>query len=273
MGLLHTLYVTCTLCQTYTSPHALHSLPCTHPTQALHTTRAYYIRSPPPHSNFDDVYDDPGSPLMRRLSNGSYVIAKLNGERKLLMQVCRECMCWCVFCCVCFVVCVCMCVFACVCFCVCVCMKSLKEKSHVALLTLRSHNTYSHHRHQHHQRTSPHASHAHTHPHTLFPHRVQVPPPRVIVPSSAYSTLIHSNALKYGVHSHPTWSHWGLYCLIRMTNLLHWMYDVVMMMGGWVGVCVCVGGGGYVAKPPPLCNPIHTHIHKQIHTKKGRKWM
>lgn len=36
--------------------------------------------------NYEDVYSDPGSPATRRTPFGTYVIAKLDGERKLLMQ-------------------------------------------------------------------------------------------------------------------------------------------------------------------------------------------
>ncbi|CAD7702470.1 unnamed protein product, partial [Ostreobium quekettii] len=36
--------------------------------------------------NYEDVYNDPGSPMSRRTSNGSSVLAKIDGERKLLMQ-------------------------------------------------------------------------------------------------------------------------------------------------------------------------------------------
>lgn len=42
---------------------------------------------PAPHSSrsYEDVYSDPGSPLSRRTSRGSYVLAKVDGKRQLLM--------------------------------------------------------------------------------------------------------------------------------------------------------------------------------------------
>ncbi|MEW5309906.1 MAG: hypothetical protein WDW38_001749 [Sanguina aurantia] len=36
--------------------------------------------------NYEDVYTDPGSPLSRRTALGTYILAKLDGERKLLMS-------------------------------------------------------------------------------------------------------------------------------------------------------------------------------------------
>lgn len=36
--------------------------------------------------NYEDSYTDPGSPAMRRTSLGTYVLAQVDGERKLLMQ-------------------------------------------------------------------------------------------------------------------------------------------------------------------------------------------
>ncbi|MEW5303425.1 MAG: hypothetical protein WDW36_006118 [Sanguina aurantia] len=36
--------------------------------------------------NYEDVYTDPGSPLSRRTAMGTYILAKLDGERKLLMS-------------------------------------------------------------------------------------------------------------------------------------------------------------------------------------------
>eukprot|EP00983_Pelagomonas_calceolata_P061499 1146856-Pelagomonas_calceolata.AAC.8 len=36
--------------------------------------------------NYEDVYNDPGAPLSRRTKWGTYVLAKLDGERKLLME-------------------------------------------------------------------------------------------------------------------------------------------------------------------------------------------
>eukprot|EP00879_Flechtneria_rotunda_P026301 GHRR01028036.1.p1 GENE.GHRR01028036.1~~GHRR01028036.1.p1 ORF type:complete len:835 (+),score=219.07 GHRR01028036.1:164-2668(+) len=35
--------------------------------------------------SYEDVYSDPGSPLSRRTSNGSYILAKIDGQRQLLM--------------------------------------------------------------------------------------------------------------------------------------------------------------------------------------------
>ncbi len=40
--------------------------------------------------NYEDVYTDPGSPLSRRTQWGTYVLAKVDGQRKLLMEV-RAC--------------------------------------------------------------------------------------------------------------------------------------------------------------------------------------
>ena len=36
--------------------------------------------------NYEDVYGDPGSPLSRRTRRGTYVLAKLDGARKLLLS-------------------------------------------------------------------------------------------------------------------------------------------------------------------------------------------
>lgn len=35
--------------------------------------------------SFEDVYSDPGSPLSRRTSAGTYILAKVDGKRQLLM--------------------------------------------------------------------------------------------------------------------------------------------------------------------------------------------
>lgn len=40
----------------------------------------------PLHRNYEDVYTDPGSPISRRTAMGTYVLAKLDGERKLLLS-------------------------------------------------------------------------------------------------------------------------------------------------------------------------------------------
>ncbi|GFH33738.1 uncharacterized protein HaLaN_33149 [Haematococcus lacustris] len=37
--------------------------------------------------NYEDVYSDPGAPLSRRTSWGTHILAKLDGQRKLLMEV------------------------------------------------------------------------------------------------------------------------------------------------------------------------------------------
>ena len=37
--------------------------------------------------NYEDVYSDPGSPLTRRTAWGTYVLAKVDGQRKLLLEV------------------------------------------------------------------------------------------------------------------------------------------------------------------------------------------
>jgi hypothetical protein len=37
--------------------------------------------------NYEDAYTDPGSPLMRVTEWGTHVLALVNGERKLLMEV------------------------------------------------------------------------------------------------------------------------------------------------------------------------------------------
>lgn len=36
--------------------------------------------------NYEDVYNDPGSPFQRRTSKGTMVLAKVDGQRKLLMH-------------------------------------------------------------------------------------------------------------------------------------------------------------------------------------------
>lgn len=36
--------------------------------------------------SYEDVYNDPGQPVARRTSRGTYVLAKINGERKLLLD-------------------------------------------------------------------------------------------------------------------------------------------------------------------------------------------
>lgn len=36
--------------------------------------------------NYEDVYNDPGAPLTRRTKWGTYVLAKLEGKRQLLME-------------------------------------------------------------------------------------------------------------------------------------------------------------------------------------------
>eukprot|EP00210_Caulerpa_lentillifera_P001312 g1262.t1 len=36
--------------------------------------------------SFEDVYNDPGQPIARRTARGTYVLAKINGERKLLLN-------------------------------------------------------------------------------------------------------------------------------------------------------------------------------------------
>lgn len=36
--------------------------------------------------NYEDAYTDPGSPLTRRTSDGTYILAKIDGKRQLLMQ-------------------------------------------------------------------------------------------------------------------------------------------------------------------------------------------
>jgi len=36
--------------------------------------------------NYEDVYSDPGAPLARRTKWGTYVLAKLEGKRQLLME-------------------------------------------------------------------------------------------------------------------------------------------------------------------------------------------
>lgn len=41
--------------------------------------------------NFEDVYGDPGAPLSRRTEWGTYVLAKLDAQRKFLMQVSHCC--------------------------------------------------------------------------------------------------------------------------------------------------------------------------------------
>jgi hypothetical protein len=50
-------------------------------TLAWYTTVAYcHCR------NYEDAYTDPGSPATRRTSSGSYVLALVDDERKLLLQ-------------------------------------------------------------------------------------------------------------------------------------------------------------------------------------------
>ena len=39
--------------------------------------------------NYEDVYSDPGSPLTRRTQWGTYILAKVDGQRKLLLEVWR----------------------------------------------------------------------------------------------------------------------------------------------------------------------------------------
>ena len=41
----------------------------------------------PPGRNYEDVYSDPGSPLTRRTAWGTYVLAKVDGQRQLLLEV------------------------------------------------------------------------------------------------------------------------------------------------------------------------------------------
>lgn len=40
-----------------------------------------------PGRNYEDVYSDPGSPLTRRTAWGTYVLAKVDGQRQLLLEV------------------------------------------------------------------------------------------------------------------------------------------------------------------------------------------
>ncbi len=44
---------------------------------------------PPPstHRNYEDVYSDPGSPLTRRTAQSTYILAKVEGKRQLLLEV------------------------------------------------------------------------------------------------------------------------------------------------------------------------------------------
>lgn len=51
-----------------------------------HLTEAYAW-----HRNYEDAYTDPGSPATRRTEIGTYVLAMLDGQKKLLMQGSHAC--------------------------------------------------------------------------------------------------------------------------------------------------------------------------------------
>lgn len=36
--------------------------------------------------DYEDVYNDPGTPMSRQTSRGTSILAKIDGERKLLLQ-------------------------------------------------------------------------------------------------------------------------------------------------------------------------------------------
>jgi hypothetical protein len=38
------------------------------------------------HRNYEDVYGDPGTPVTRRTSRGTFILAKVDGKRQFLMQ-------------------------------------------------------------------------------------------------------------------------------------------------------------------------------------------